>query len=179
MLNTNSLPTRPYRYLTAWIPKNDPTPKKQVVTCFIQRNNKFLVLQRARQDEQYGLWGIPGGKLDKGELPIPGLMREVLEETGLDLSKSHIELLDTALSCTSCDGQYGLYLYHAKITTRKRVVIGYEEHLAYRWVTLQEFERLDLLTAQGEAYTYVKELLLPKVQTKARGDHVKPKLCIE
>lgn len=39
-----------------------------------------LLLMRRRDD---GLWGIPGGQLDPLEPPARGVVREVLEETGL------------------------------------------------------------------------------------------------
>ncbi len=39
-----------------------------------------LLLMRRRDD---GLWGIPGGQLDPLEPPALGVVREVLEETGL------------------------------------------------------------------------------------------------
>lgn len=42
--------------------------------------NGSLLLMRRRDD---GLWGIPGGQLDPLEPPALGVVREVLEETGL------------------------------------------------------------------------------------------------
>jgi 8-oxo-dGTP diphosphatase len=132
---------------------------KQVVTLFLRKGERFLVLQRAKKDAQYGLWGIPGGKLDKGEHPTTGLIRELKEETGIVISDTECTLLDTAISHTSCDGKYGLHLYHAHAPLTIEVNINPEEHLAHRWVTLEEFERLELLFAQREAFHLVKELL--------------------
>lgn len=148
-----------FQHLSYWDPvkPNAIAPSKQVVTCFIQKGNKILVLQRARKDEQHKLWGIPGGKLDKDELPVPGLLRELREETGLIVSPSNLTLLGTALSHTSCDGQYGLYLFHTKIPENTEIKINLSEHYTYKWVTLKEFKSMNLLTAQGEAYQLVKK----------------------
>jgi 8-oxo-dGTP pyrophosphatase MutT (NUDIX family) len=162
-----------YQYLTPWNPSDKQTkaPPIQVVTCFLQKRDKVLLLQRARKDIQHNLWGIPGGKLDKGEEPIPGLVREIKEETGSKLDPQIFQLLGTARSKTQCDGEYGLYLYHASVSNNFSVNINPSEHHAYRWVTFNEFESMELLTAQGEAFKLVKEQLhtLCSINQKQRG----------
>lgn len=150
-----------FRYLSTWKPLTDRSnwPSKIVVTSFIQKEDKILVLQRARNDDQYKLWGIPGGKLDSNETPLEGLVRELTEELGLEFSENMFLLLGTALSWTQSDGKYGLFLYYLKTSDNVSIRINTSEHLAYRWVSLTEFESLDLLTAQGEAYKYVSNKL--------------------
>ncbi|KKL57912.1 hypothetical protein LCGC14_2230710, partial [marine sediment metagenome] len=89
-----------YKYLSYWNPsdeKNTILPKI-VVTCFIQQKDKILILQRARKDLQYKLWGIPGGKLDKYEPPIQGLIREIKEEIDITISSKEFSLLGTPQS---------------------------------------------------------------------------------
>ena len=56
----------------------------QVVTCFMEYKGKVLVLQRGRRDDQFGLWGIPSGKLDDQETPRDALSREHLSLDGLN-----------------------------------------------------------------------------------------------
>lgn len=158
-LNCSQLDT--YRYISLWNPndKGTESPKIQVVTSFLQRDNRILVLQRARKDLQYKLWGIPGGKLDQGESPFSGLMREIYEETKIEIKLQDSQLLGTALSRTPCDGQYGLYIYHSKVAEDSKIIINPTEHYKFRWVTLEEFQSLDLLTAQREAFLLVKDKL--------------------
>jgi 8-oxo-dGTP diphosphatase len=145
------------------------------VSCFLQKGKQFLVLQRARNDAQHNLWGIPGGKLDKGEMPQEGLSREIYEETNIKLLPSTFLLLGTALSHTPSDGQYGLYIYHTFVPDNTNVIIDTLEHHMFRWVTLEEFKALPLLTAQGEAFQLVENKISYFVNQKKQS--VRGEIC--
>ena len=56
--------------------------------CYLERDGKYLMLYRNKKknDVNHGKWIGVGGKLEASEAPEEGLMREVLEETGLRLS---------------------------------------------------------------------------------------------
>jgi ADP-ribose pyrophosphatase YjhB (NUDIX family) len=64
--------------------------KKKVVKAllFYKDSGKYylLLLERSKQ-LFHGMEDLPGGKLEPDELPIPGLMREIKEETQLDVSE--------------------------------------------------------------------------------------------
>lgn len=48
------------------------------------QGDSVLLVKRA--DAPFmGLWDIPGGFLEPGELPVDGMIRELREETGLDV----------------------------------------------------------------------------------------------
>ena len=51
--------------------------------CFIRRGGQLLLLER-RREPSFGLWSGVGGKLEPGESPRDGVLREVTEETGLE-----------------------------------------------------------------------------------------------
>ena len=53
--------------------------------CFIRRADQLLLLER-RRAPNLGLWNGVGGKLIPGESALDGILREVLEETGLALT---------------------------------------------------------------------------------------------
>lgn len=53
--------------------------------CYIKCNNKVLMLHRTKKehDPNEGKWIGIGGKLEEGESPEEGMLREVREETGI------------------------------------------------------------------------------------------------
>lgn len=146
-------------FLSPWVDAY-PADGKQVVTCFLQRKDRVLLLQRARKDGQYQLWGIPGGKREEEETLLSALRRELQEELGVSLEEKEFTYLGSALSKTSTDGVYGLHLYHAFFPNDfSDPIINSEEHLAYQWVTLEEFQQIQLLHAQREAFLFVEKQL--------------------
>jgi len=50
-------------------------------------DGKILLLERTPDEFKGGLVELPSGEVDQGESVIEGLVREVKEETGLDVSK--------------------------------------------------------------------------------------------
>lgn len=58
-----------------------------VVTCTVYYNGKFLVIRRHDKAKKFGgLWTFPGGKVEQGETIAGAIIREVKEETDLDLT---------------------------------------------------------------------------------------------
>lgn len=53
------------------------------VTAYIIHDEKFLLLKRTTPPL---IWGLPGGRLNPDENPNDGILREIMEETGLSVS---------------------------------------------------------------------------------------------
>jgi len=57
---------------------------KVAATAVVERAGLVLMLRRA-VETGYGLWSLPGGYVDRGEVVEEAAAREVLEETGLQV----------------------------------------------------------------------------------------------
>jgi ADP-ribose pyrophosphatase YjhB (NUDIX family) len=57
---------------------------KVAATCIVAREGRVLMVCRGVQPG-IGLWSIPGGYVDRGEVVEVAAVREVQEETGLDV----------------------------------------------------------------------------------------------
>ena len=59
-------------------------PLSVVISALI-KNNQILLIKRIRGD-YIGLWGLPGGKIEKEEHLSEAAKREILEESGIESS---------------------------------------------------------------------------------------------
>ena len=62
---------------------------KVAATCIVRRGDEVLMIRRAVQPG-IGLWSMPGGYVDRGEVIEEAAAREVLEETGLEVEVEHL-----------------------------------------------------------------------------------------
>jgi 8-oxo-dGTP diphosphatase len=78
--------------------------------CFIKREMDLLMLNR-EYDPYKGLWNGVGGKLEKGETPLECVIREVKEETDIEINISQIQ--DKGIITWNFDNAYfgGMYVY--------------------------------------------------------------------
>ena len=58
---------------------------KVAAVCVIARDGKVLMIRRGT-DLGYGLWSLPGGYVDRGEVVESAAAREAWEETGLEVA---------------------------------------------------------------------------------------------
>lgn len=73
-------------------------PNKKIIATLVivedTEKNSLLMIKHNRGVNQ-GFYNFPGGKLDAGETPEQGAVREVKEETGIDATRlKNIGLLD-------------------------------------------------------------------------------------
>ena len=57
---------------------------KVAAVCVVTRDGKVLMIRRGT-DLGYGLWSLPGGFVDRGEVVESAAAREAWEETGLEV----------------------------------------------------------------------------------------------
>jgi 8-oxo-dGTP diphosphatase len=68
-----------------------------VVIAALVHDGKILLIRRRRGD-YVGLWGLPGGKIEKGEHLYRAALREIAEETGIEATfKGYLGLVSERL----------------------------------------------------------------------------------
>lgn len=68
---------------------------KVAVYIFLIKEGQILMARRFNTGWQDGNYGLPAGHLESGESVIEGLLREVKEESGVDLDTQDVELVHT------------------------------------------------------------------------------------
>lgn len=93
-------------------------------------DDELLVVRRSSD----GGWELPGGRLGAHEDAVPGLRREISEETGLDITVK--EPVHTVSWRNDADrGRFGVYY---NCTTNSKHVSLSEEHTSHEWTTPAE-----------------------------------------
>ena len=95
--------------------KGYPTPKTDVRALILNEKNKILLVE----DPKTKTWALPGGFADIGISPVENIIKEVQEETGLNVSVNNlIAVYDTNKSNpeNSLAHYYKLIYYCKKIS---------------------------------------------------------------
>lgn len=120
--------------------KGDAVPEgfyPMVVMIALQNSDGKFLMQK-RVEGKGGDWGVTGGHPKSGETCEQGIITEVQEELGIDISKDHfIEFK------SGCDGKdcYKMY-YLKKDFDLSDVAIQEEELTEVRWFSIEELENM-------------------------------------
>lgn len=128
--------------------KKEVVPKGAGVMLF-DKNRRLLLLKRAAVSVWMPeKWGLPGGKIEKDELPSSAAIRETQEETGLMVEK---------LRLLSVDEKVAIYFSN---TYSGELKIDWE-HTDWKWVHGEELSTYDVVPGIREIYelavTYATE----------------------
>lgn len=111
------------------------------VRALIIKDSKILLLRRSDTDENdAGLWDLPGGSIEDGENIVEALKREVLEETGLAPDRCQIAtLLGFVAGSEDFASRLSVAIYLCQSST-KSIVLN-DEHTDHCWVSLGCFSQ--------------------------------------
>lgn len=115
----------------------------EVVAAVICRERKVLCVQRAEHEKEYVSlkWEFPGGKVEVGESLEEALVREIREELSVDIEVS--QFLMTV--------EHAYPDFHLTMHVFKCVLdqgeITLNEHVALKWLSLNELDQLDWAVA--------------------------------
>jgi phosphoglycolate phosphatase-like HAD superfamily hydrolase/ADP-ribose pyrophosphatase YjhB (NUDIX family) len=93
------------------------------------------------------LWGIPGGKIERGETCDAALIREIREETALEISGIQFVMVQESIfSPTFIRPEHFILLNYLAKANSHDVTLN-DEAEEFRWVTIEEAFALELNTA--------------------------------
>ncbi len=108
------------------------------VKALIQdEDGRFLFLKRAQPVVQGRItWDIPGGRINKDEPLLAGLAREVMEETGAEVTTEHAQLIN-AQDIFIADKNLHIVRLTYLIGVAAMTIALSDEHSEYVFFTLQ------------------------------------------
>jgi dihydroneopterin triphosphate diphosphatase len=111
-----------------------------VVEVYVIRHNagdwRVLVLQRAADASRPGSWETVYGKIDSGERPEHAAVREMREETGLELSALYDVTVSSFFLHSTQTIQMAI-VFAALVESDADVILS-DEHQRFEWMSVDE-----------------------------------------
>lgn len=124
----------------------------------INEHGEILILLRSNLDDFHsGTWSLPGGKIEEGETPLEGAVRELSEETNINL-----DLFDLSdFKVVKKDNCTINYFIASVYSSELKIVLDAEEHQGHEWIKTSEIKNrkfiLDLGEFLSDAFDITKE----------------------
>lgn len=113
------------------------------VTFLIERKGRFLLIKRNQKEDHYGgKWVFPGGKVEKGEDVLKTLLREVKEETGLEIRRKAAFLRSYSFIRNDGSSTIGLVFCLKYKSGRVKLDKNSED---FTWVSPKEIKKYDTI----------------------------------
>lgn len=110
---------------------------KVIAGCVVEKDNKILMVQEGL-DFCYGQWNFPAGHVDEFENITDAAIREVKEETGLDVKlKGVLPICETELR----DETHVIVRFVAEVIGGK-IEFDTAEILDVKWVDIADIEKM-------------------------------------
>jgi len=119
-------------------------------------NNQILVLRRSSTHPRYANHlDFPGGLVERNEEPLSGVVREILEETGLTVGSEHVRLIHEK---RVSDHIHYMVFAGTLQETEPAVVISWE-HDQFEWISPKELLGRNIPQGVDDYYSMVIEYL--------------------
>lgn len=128
--------------------------KKIVGGVILNAKNEILLLKRPMDDFMGGIYELPSGNLEENESIEEGLIREIKEETNLEIL--NIESFINTFDYLSGSGKKSRQ-FNFEIKVKKYDDISLTEHDEYIWLSLSDIENNENIT---EEVKYTIDILI-------------------
>ncbi len=115
--------------------KEEGIQKNVVGGIVLNEKDEILILTRKADDFMGGINELPSGNMESGESIYEGLIREIKEETNLDISKivNYVNSFDYLSGSGKKARQYN---FAVRVKDTKNVELT--EHDEYKWMSIEE-----------------------------------------
>lgn len=124
-------------------------PRPQLAVGAVVVDDDALLLIRRATAPAAGRWSLPGGRVEWGETLAHALVRELLEETGIECVVG--ELIGW-VERISDEHHFVIFDFAATPLSFEDPVAG-DDALEVAWVPLEQVDQLDLVEGLGEFLT--------------------------
>jgi 8-oxo-dGTP diphosphatase len=128
---------------------SDFNKKLDVVACYIEFTDEFILLHRQPYKTQGNKWGLPAGKVDDGETLQKAMLREIYEETKILLEESQLVYIGS-LMVRHDDLDFEYHMFKTILDKAPEIIIDKREHQSATWVSPEKALTIDLISDLDE-----------------------------
>ena len=122
--------------------KNENSNQASMVVI-ISPTDKILLLKRPstlREEHFPNKWCLAGGGGLEGETPTQNAIREVMEETGIQLEPNMLHYL-----LNKRDGDKNYHFFYVRTDKQPKIMNVLDEHEEFKWVRADEIDDYDMI----------------------------------
>ena len=117
--------------------------KNVVGAVIMNENNEVLILERKKDDFMGGIDELPSGNLEIGETILDGMLREVKEETNLDV-KNIVKYINSFDYVSGSGKKARQYNFLVEVNSIENIMLT--EHDSYKWQSIEEAIKNEKIT---------------------------------
>lgn len=136
----------------------------EAAAAYLEIGGRILLLQSADFKEEAGRWGVPAGKIEKGETPEEAVRRELFEETGIFVESDAVQSLG-ALYIRKPHVQYVYHTFKIALDEKPEIRLS-NEHVQFLWAAAEDLKSLALMAGAFEALSKYRDALAQKKITE-------------
>ncbi len=124
----------------------------------LDENDNFLLLTRSDTHPTLAaFYDLPGGQIESTEEPGEAVVREIKEETGLDVDFSDLRVM-YAVTMRIGERSWPTLLYVVRVQDKRPEIILSYEHKSYEWAPIDRLGEVEphLAPTYREALEYIR-----------------------
>lgn len=107
-------------------------PSIRVCGVLVKCQDQFLLLRRHPSKSYGNHWNLPAGKQEKGESTYVAALREVKEESGIDLAEQEVLFLGPLyIRCKEIHFEF--HLYYSELDKKPEIKLAEDEAIEGKW----------------------------------------------
>ena len=112
--------------------------KKVAKLLMVDSDDKYLMMYRSDHPVYGRDPDLPGGLVEDGETLVEAVVREVKEETNVDINPDDVDEVYVGNEYSEHSTSYSLFA--AKVKERPQITMSWE-HSSYAWIDKDEFSK--------------------------------------